>query len=478
MNPKTAGLSRLLLAACCSLLCAGAHAAEGWQAQHDALVARLRALRPKAGDFGPAYEPIYRAALGWYESWGGRNDKKVDDNMVSPEQYASELADALEHGRNYIAENPGSNWPLMFEGKLPDGRVVTCNYWLILPKGFPAQGKSYPLDVGLHGSGWLAHKISFVRGKGMQGEMFSVVPIDEAGPWQLDFLNTYLDELERILPVDRDRVFLEGHSLGAMATWEWALANPERFAAISPRDGLGEPYRAVRLRNVPAWVVHGEKDDVIYSGYAEQMISAMRSTGGTARYSLLPNAPHNVPADFDQASVVAWYLKQTRSHEAPPADPRDSLGLGDAGFSPWQVIAVPAGSYWRSAPTPAPEKRIITRPAERPLFKKIQSKGLLVGSPVLQLFAPDQRTMTLWLAVPDPLLSGARKDPEFAETAARRAVRFYFRGTYREGLDHAKDIAAAVAATGQAFSGGIWVTPLSLWQNTPKGIAEYRVELK
>ena len=97
-------------------------------------------------------------------------------------------------------------------------------------------------------------------------------------------------------------------------------------------------------------MIHGEKDDVIYSGYAEQMICAIRAIGGTAKYSLLPNAPHNVPADFDQASVVKWYLQQTRSHEAAAADPRDALGLNDHGFSQWQVIALAAGTYWKSGP--------------------------------------------------------------------------------------------------------------------------------
>ncbi|HEY5079411.1 MAG TPA: hypothetical protein VII43_06170, partial [Opitutaceae bacterium] len=264
-------LSRALLAvALCTAAAADPAPGQSWQQQHDALVARLRALKDKAGAFGPAYGAIYAATIPWYETWGGRNDKKVDDNMVSPEAYAAELADALEHGRNYIEEHPGSQWPLVFEKTLAGGKVVKCNYWLALPAGFPKEGQSFPLIVGLHGSGWLGHKISFVRGKDAGGSTFGVVPIDEAAPWQLDFLNAYLDELESILPVDKDRVYLEGHSLGAMATWEWALSNPERFAALSPRDGVGEPYRAIRLRNVPAWVVHGEKDDVIYPAYAEQ----------------------------------------------------------------------------------------------------------------------------------------------------------------------------------------------------------------
>ena len=474
MRIRPLALARTLFAiSLCGLAAAAESAAgQGWQQEHHLLVARLRALKEKAGAFGPAYGAIYAAALPWYEAWGGRNDKKVDDFMVSPEAYATELADALEHGRNYIAEHPGSQWPLAFEKTLPGGKVVKCNYWLNLPAGFPKEGQSFPLIVGLHGSGWLGHKISFVRGKDAGGQTFGVVPIDEEGPWQLDFLNAYLDELEALLPVDRDRVYLEGHSLGAMATWEWALSNPERFAAVSPRDGIGEPYRAIRLRNVPAWVVHGEKDDVIYPACAEQMITAMRATGGTAKYSLLPNAPHNIPPDFDQASVVKWYLQQSRSHEAAAPDPRDSLGLNDRGFSPWKVTKEPGDSYWVSEPTSPPEHRVLSRPAELPLIRKIESKGGLVGSPVRQRYEPDQKSITLWLAEP----ANEEPDPS-AKRGPPTVARFYFRGTYLDGLAHAKEIAPEVTAAGTRPSGYVWVTPLSLWQNTDRGIAEYWVEL-
>jgi hypothetical protein len=462
----------------CFVVSGAAHAASapGWQERHDSLVARLRALKGREGAFGPAYAPIYRAAIGWYESWGGRNSDPVDDNMVGPEQYASELADALEHGRNFIAENLGANFPLAFQKTLDGGRVVGCNYWLTLPRGFPERGRTYPLLVGLHGSGWLGHKISFVRGKGTGGEMFGVTPIDQAGPWQIDFLNAYLDELETILPVDKDRVYLEGHSLGAMATWEWALDNPERFAAISPRDGFGEPYRAIRLKNVPAWVIHGEKDDVIYSGAAEQMISALRAFGGVAKYSLLPGAPHNIPKNFDQSPVVAWYLQHTRSGEPPPKDPRDSLGLNEEGFSRTEIVGLPATTYWKSGVLNAPGGRRFSEPAEWTLFKKVEVHGLLVDGPTRHLYDHSNTKLTLLLEVPTALRNQAFSDPSAIHVSAHKVSRFYFQGTYRDGLGHAAAVSRELAAGGMTVSGRVWVTPLSLWQNSKRGIAEYWVE--
>ena len=81
--------------ACCLARAADTPVTPAWQGTHDQLVARLRSLAPKEGIFGPAYAPLYRAALPWYERWGGRNPNPVDDFMVSPEVYAGELASAL-----------------------------------------------------------------------------------------------------------------------------------------------------------------------------------------------------------------------------------------------------------------------------------------------------------------------------------------------------------------------------------------------
>ena len=158
----------LLAALFCQVVAAGLAASTDWQVQHDQLVGRLRALVKIEGSFGAAYQPLYHAALPWYEEWGGNPQHPVDDWMMPPEQYATELAEALEHGRNYFAENPGALLPLVFEAQLPGGERMKTNYWIILPAGFTETGRRFPLIVGLHGSGWLGHKISFVRKPGLR----------------------------------------------------------------------------------------------------------------------------------------------------------------------------------------------------------------------------------------------------------------------------------------------------------------------
>jgi len=453
----------------------------GWQARHDLLVARLRALAGKADAFGPAWLPVYQAALPWYEEWGGRAPHAVDDWMVPPDDYATELADALAHGRNYFADHPGALIPLVFNTPLPGGRSATTNYWLLLPAGFPTPGRTFPLVIGLHGSGWLGHAISFVRKTHRPSpapRTFSVTPIDEGGPWQIDFLNAFLDRLLAALPADPDRVYVEGHSIGGMATWEWALANPERFAAISPRAGVGEPFRAGRLKHVPAWVIHGARDNVVPVGFADQMVAALQACGAGVRYSVLAGVEHNMPDDLDEEQVVDWYLQQSRSRQPPPPDPCDALGLTPDGFSPWSIADDSGGRYWNSAPFD-PANLDAGRQAALALFQKARANGALVDAPLMIEQDLGSPTARMWLAVPRSLRANAVPEEGAAALPSARYLRFYFRGTTARALDHLDKISPDAESAGHhRVPGTAWITPLSLWPDAPSHIAEYRVRLQ
>jgi pimeloyl-ACP methyl ester carboxylesterase len=465
------------------LFCRVARGAEtltpaAWKEKHDQLVQRLRNLSGKENAFGAAYQPLYHAALPWYELWGGRDQSPVDDDMVSPDEYATDLADALEQGRNYFAENPDALFPLVFSKTLSNGKEASANYWLRLPAGFPAASRVYPLLIDLHGSGWLGHKISFKRKGWSSGPAFSVTPINMGGPWQIDFLNAYLDELISVLPVDADRVYVQGHSLGGMATWEWALDNPERFAAISPRAGIGEPYRAQRLKHVPAWVIHGANDNVIPNGFADEMVTALQSQGASVRLSVIQGGEHNMPDDLDQGQVLDWYLKQTRSPLPAPADPRDELGLDASGFSPWQIVTVPETPSWKSEPLDLSSGGAY-RLAAAALFRRAHDRGELVDAPLRRECDPASHLATLWLAVPKSLHESGPPDSSIVAFPTTRFVRFYFRGETQKASGHLPKISGEVQKSGHILSGRIWITYLSIWwEESPGAVAECWAEIK
>jgi len=102
--------------------------------------------------------------------------------------------------------------------------------------------------------------------------------------------------------------------MGGHATWKMATAYPGRFAAIAPVAGAGNPRTAAsRLRRVPVWVFHGEKDDVVPVTFARMMIEAMKACGGEVKQTLYPDRGHDAcPIPYENPELYEWFLRHRR----------------------------------------------------------------------------------------------------------------------------------------------------------------------
>ncbi|WP_119718806.1 carboxylesterase family protein [Cognatilysobacter tabacisoli] len=133
---------------------------------------------------------------------------------------------------------------------------------------------------------------------------------------------------------DRDRTYLTGLSMGGYGTWDLALREPTRFAALVPVCGglsggtrrpsltvqsvAGEPdpfaAAAQRLRAVPTWIFHGARDDVVPPEQSRRMAAALRAAGAAdARYTEFADANHNSwdPA-YATDALWPWLFAQRR----------------------------------------------------------------------------------------------------------------------------------------------------------------------
>ena len=122
-----------------------------------------------------------------------------------------------------------------------------------------------------------------------------------------------LDTVMQDEPVDPDRVFLTGLSMGGYGTWDLAARMPDRFAAILPICGGGDIATATRIARLPIWCFHGDADDAVPVERSRQMIAAVKAAGGKPRYSELPGVGHDswTPAYRDPA-VLEWLFDQSR----------------------------------------------------------------------------------------------------------------------------------------------------------------------
>lgn len=123
-----------------------------------------------------------------------------------------------------------------------------------------------------------------------------------------------LDDVIKNNPVDTNRVYLTGLSMGGYGSWDLASRFPERFAAVAPICGGGDDKQAEVLKNVPIYAYHGDKDTAVPVERTRQMIEAIKKAGGQPKYKELPGVGHNSwdAAYNDADGVVPWMFEQAK----------------------------------------------------------------------------------------------------------------------------------------------------------------------
>jgi predicted peptidase len=101
--------------------------------------------------------------------------------------------------------------------------------------------------------------------------------------------------------------------MGGYGTWHLAAAQPQRFAAIAPICGGGNPTQAPKLKNLPVWAFHGAKDDVVPLSESEIMVSALQGCGGNVKFTVYPEAKHDSwTQTYNNPELYQWFLQHRR----------------------------------------------------------------------------------------------------------------------------------------------------------------------
>jgi predicted peptidase len=235
---------------------------------------------------------------------------------------------ALTLTRGPVAQaQAGTQQPQSFEKQVV--KTLTLKYLLYLPKEYGKEAdKKWPVLVFLHGSGERGSDLEKVKMHGppkliAAGKEFPFLVVSPQAPagkgWDVETLNGMLDEILLKYSVDTSRVYLTGLSMGGHGTWDWATSNPERFAAIAPICGFGSAFSTRRLRTVPAWVFHGEKDPTVPVNEAHLMVDAMKAAGGDVKLTLYPDAGHDSWTEtYNNPELYTWFLSHSRPASAEP----------------------------------------------------------------------------------------------------------------------------------------------------------------
>jgi predicted peptidase len=114
-----------------------------------------------------------------------------------------------------------------------------------------------------------------------------------------------LQRMKQQYKIDETRIYLMGHSMGAIGTWVIASRHPDVWAALGPISGTGDPAIAVKMRGIPEIVVHGDADPTVGVRGSRAMVEALGKVGVEVKYIEVPGGNHinvaatNLPAIFD-----------------------------------------------------------------------------------------------------------------------------------------------------------------------------------
>lgn len=221
------------------------------------------------------------------------------------------------------------------------GSTIICrgksyDYIFHVPPGFQQAGYRYPLLIYLHGAGERnrsIHRLSRADlvsyadhvARSSDFPFLVVCPKTDRPFWEPDRVIALLDELlsnEQLRwKIDPNRVYLTGYSMGGFGTFSVASEYPDRFAAIVPVAGGGDPLKADHFARLPVWSFHGELDEAVLCECSVKMLEALwsRFPDHTEDYRLTvyPDADHGIPKQvYGDPALYRWLLRHRR--EAGP----------------------------------------------------------------------------------------------------------------------------------------------------------------
>lgn len=236
--------------------------------------------------------------------------------------------------------------------------------WLLAPKGVAA-GKTYPMAVVVHGGPSSAVSPYFIwegttaallrhgyyvfmpnpRGSYGQGEAFTRANIKDFGGGDLRDIEKGVDAVEKIAPVDDQRLAIMGGSYGGFMTM-WAVTQTNRFHAAAAGAGIADwvsyygengidkwmvpffgstmyddasvydrlsPIRYIKQAKTPTFIYVGELDVECPAPQSIEMWHGLKAMGVPTSLVIYAGEGHHIAKPTNQqdieARTLAWFDK-------------------------------------------------------------------------------------------------------------------------------------------------------------------------
>ena len=205
----------------------------------------------------------------------------------------------------------------------------TLNYLLFMPRDTTAvENGKYPLIVTLHGIGERGSDLWKVKNEGLPKILdgkndFKFIVVSPQCPSTTEWyyndgiqqkLDKMIDSVISRYPVDVNRIYLTGLSMGGIGTLDLAIRYPARFAALIPiAFRIEDGWNLCAIKDIPMWAFHGERDDIIPISKAQAVVNALVACGGNPLFTIYPDLYHDSwTRTYNNPDIYTWLLSKKK----------------------------------------------------------------------------------------------------------------------------------------------------------------------
>lgn len=210
-----------------------------------------------------------------------------------------------------------------------DGTVV--KYRLFVPKIAQRTTEALPLVVVLHGRGanqnsWL-DLTPIKKGAEQFGYILAAPCARDTKSWATAKPDVFdvIANVCNLVFVDRNRIYLAGHSMGGNGTWLIGLSTPDLFAAICPMSGYMKDCPPLEnARGLSPLIIHGSADDVVLPIESRRPAQNLARLGISFQYREEIGIDHSAHKliQLNQSRMFEWFNKHPRQHSVSPEESR------------------------------------------------------------------------------------------------------------------------------------------------------------
>lgn len=218
----------------------------------------------------------------------------------------------------------------------------TLNYRLLFPDADTL--RKYPLVIFLHGSGergndndaqlkWGVENFATDENMKLYPAFVIAPQCPESAGWSsfsraqktaetrllpspskpMELLIALIKDMVKKSPIDTNRIYITGLSMGGFGTYDAIERYPSLFAAAVPVCGGGDVSKASLIAHIPIWIFHGSEDPAVSPQYALEMLAALTKAGAHPGFTQYPETGHfSWIAAYSDPMMLAWMFRQRK----------------------------------------------------------------------------------------------------------------------------------------------------------------------